>query len=368
MKTTTRILLLISLLVVGLAAPARGDSVSDLKRQRDAARTKRTQIQKRLDVLKASDADLSGALERLHNRVLKQENELQAAQQASLAAQAVVRAAEEKLAATDAKMNALRKALTDRAIQFYMRPSRDSIIDLMRTKDLAEASRREALLNHVISSDRDILDQLRVVREDQDAARGKVAKARETVRQRRQAAIDGLKGLQASQGEQSRLHDALNKRIAEFIVEADAVERNEASLSALIRAKEGAYTGPISASGLIWPIRGPITSGFGMRWGRMHSGIDIGGPIGMPIHAAKSGTVITSSWMGGYGNAVVISHGGGFSTLYGHQSRIAVHDGQTVSQGETIGYVGSTGNSTGPHLHFETRVNGTPQNPRNFLH
>jgi murein DD-endopeptidase MepM/ murein hydrolase activator NlpD len=118
----------------------------------------------------------------------------------------------------------------------------------------------------------------------------------------------------------------------------------------------------------MWPIRGPITSGFGMRWGRMHSGIDIGGPIGMPIHAAKSGTVITSSWMGGYGNAVVISHGGGFSTLYGHQSRIAVHDGQSVSQGETIGYVGSTGNSTGPHLHFETRVNGTPQNPRNFLH
>jgi len=367
MKTTPRIASLIVLVVLGAAVPARGDSISDLKRQRDAAHTKRTQLQKRIDVLRASDSDLTGALERLHNRVLKQENDVQAAQQASLAAQAVVRAAEEKLAATDAQMNSLRKALTDRAVGLYMRPSQDSIVDLMRTKNIAEASRREALLNHVIASDREILDRLRSVREDQDAARVKVAKARELVRQRRQAAIDGLKDLQTSQGEQSRLSDALNKRIAEFIAEADAVERNEANLSALIRKREGAYTGPISASGLIWPIRGPITSGFGMRWGRMHTGIDIGGPIGMPIHAAKSGTIITASWLGGYGNAVVISHGGGFSTLYGHQSRIAVHDGESVSQGQIIGYVGSTGHSTGPHLHFETRVNGSPQNPRIYL-
>jgi murein DD-endopeptidase MepM/ murein hydrolase activator NlpD len=104
-----------------------------------------------------------------------------------------------------------------------------------------------------------------------------------------------------------------------------------------------------------------------MRWGRLHPGIDIGVPIGTPIHAAKAGVVIYASWMSGYGNFVIIDHGGGFSTAYGHQSRLAVTVGEQVSQGQVIGFSGDTGNSTGPHLHFETRVNGIPENPMNFL-
>jgi murein DD-endopeptidase MepM/ murein hydrolase activator NlpD len=120
-------------------------------------------------------------------------------------------------------------------------------------------------------------------------------------------------------------------------------------------------------SGLIWPADGPVTSGFGYRWGALHPGIDIGAPYGAPIHAAKGGTVIYAGWMDGYGNFVLIDHGGGFVTGYGHQSQIAVSEGQQVSQGQVIGYVGSTGNSTGPHLHFETRVNGAVVDPMIYL-
>jgi murein DD-endopeptidase MepM/ murein hydrolase activator NlpD len=98
----------------------------------------------------------------------------------------------------------------------------------------------------------------------------------------------------------------------------------------------------------------------------MHTGIDIAAPTGTPIKAAKSGTVISAGDAGGYGLATIIDHGGGFSTLYGHQSRIAVSGG-SVSQGQVIGYVGCTGHCTGSHLHFETRVNGSPQNPMNYL-
>ncbi|MBA3655498.1 MAG: M23 family metallopeptidase, partial [Actinobacteria bacterium] len=129
----------------------------------------------------------------------------------------------------------------------------------------------------------------------------------------------------------------------------------------------GVDPGVVSRAGLAWPLRGPITSGFGRRWGRLHAGIDIAAPKGTPIRSAKSGTVAFSGWMGGYGNATIVDHGGGLSTLYGHQSRRAASVGQTVKQGEVIGYVGSTGHSTGNHLHFETRVGGTAQNPRNFL-
>jgi murein DD-endopeptidase MepM/ murein hydrolase activator NlpD len=99
----------------------------------------------------------------------------------------------------------------------------------------------------------------------------------------------------------------------------------------------------------------------------MHTGIDIGAPSGSAIRAAKGGTVISAGYNGGYGLAVVIDHGGGLTTLYGHCSSISVGDGASVSQGQTIGAVGCTGSCTGPHLHFETRVGGTPQNPMNYL-
>ena len=116
-----------------------------------------------------------------------------------------------------------------------------------------------------------------------------------------------------------------------------------------------------------WPVSGPVTSPFGWRWGRMHEGIDIATGYGTPIGAAAGGTVIYCGWMGGYGNLVVIDHGGGLATAYGHQSAIAVGCGQYVGRGQTIGYVGSTGHSTGPHLHFEVRINGSPVDPLGYL-
>src|SRR5207247_858832 len=122
-----------------------------------------------------------------------------------------------------------------------------------------------------------------------------------------------------------------------------------------------------SASGLIWPVSAPVTSPFGWRWGRMHQGVDIGGSSGTPIHAAAAGKVIFCGWDGGYGNLVVLDNGGTLATAYAHQSSIAVACGQDVSQGQVLGYVGSTGHSTGPHLHFEVRINGNPVDPLGYL-
>jgi murein DD-endopeptidase MepM/ murein hydrolase activator NlpD len=127
-------------------------------------------------------------------------------------------------------------------------------------------------------------------------------------------------------------------------------------------------TGGPSASGFVWPLNGAVTSPFGYRWGRMHEGIDIDGYTGQPIVATKAGRVISTGDAGdGYGTKVVVDHGGGFTSLYAHMSRLGTSGGASVSAGQVIGYVGCTGSCTGDHLHFEIRVNGTPQNPLSYL-
>jgi murein DD-endopeptidase MepM/ murein hydrolase activator NlpD len=157
----------------------------------------------------------------------------------------------------------------------------------------------------------------------------------------------------------------------EYLNEVEALAAQSATLAAAIRdAQAGAGsagTGTPSPAGLIWPVNGPVVSGFGMRWGRLHEGIDIAASTGTPIWAAAAGTVIHTGWLGGYGNLVVVDHGNGLATAYAHASAILVAVGQQVSQGETVSLVGSTGNSSGPHLHFEVRVNGIAVDPLLYL-
>ncbi|EYE87415.1 peptidase M23 [Fervidicella metallireducens AeB] len=123
----------------------------------------------------------------------------------------------------------------------------------------------------------------------------------------------------------------------------------------------------VASGTFIKPSRGIYTSRFGRRWGEFHTGLDIAGPTGTPILAADSGKVTFAGWRNGYGKCVMITHGNGYQTLYGHASRIYVKAGQRVNKGQKIAAIGSTGRSTGPHLHFEVRKNGVPQNPQKYI-
>ena len=170
----------------------------------------------------------------------------------------------------------------------------------------------------------------------------------------------------------SAITDARETR-ADYLEEVEALAAQSATLAEAIRDAQAAAstgstgTGAVSAAGFIWPVNGTVVSGFGMRWGRMHEGVDITASTGTPIWAAAAGTVIHSGWLGGYGNLVVVDHGDGLATAYAHASSILVSVGQSVAQGETIALVGSTGNSSGPHLHFEVRVNGVAVDPLFYL-
>lgn len=151
---------------------------------------------------------------------------------------------------------------------------------------------------------------------------------------------------------------------AEIQSQLAALERENARIEATLRREQG----PASGTGdLIWPVRGPVTSPFGQRWGRLHAGVDIGAGIGTPVHAADSGRVVVSGVVGGYGNYICIQHTSKLSTCYAHNSRLGVRKGESVRKGDVISKSGCTGHCLGPHVHFEVRVGGRPTNPLSYL-
>lgn len=370
--------MLLAVLPVATAPPvAAKDSAATIRAKREAARQKKAKLAAELNHLKASDAQLTAAVKVLDRQVAAQQAGADAARQAVTAALAAVAESEARIAATEAEMTTLHTAVVNRAVSVYMRPKDNALVGVMGAKDLGDASRRSSLLAQVTNKDRDVLDRLRALREDLGDEKVRADVARDVAAERRQAVLARLSELQRARKQKQRLSAALDTRIREYQAEADAVAAQESGLTALLRSREStratrgaADPGPdgrVSGAGLSWPIRGTLTSGFGSRWGRLHAGIDVGAGMGTPIRAAKAGEVILAGGFGGYGNAVIVDHGGGLTTLYAHQSRVGTTEGASVGQGDVIGFVGSTGNSTGPHLHFETRVSGSPQNPMRYL-
>jgi murein DD-endopeptidase MepM/ murein hydrolase activator NlpD len=276
------------------------------------------------------------------------------------------------------------QVLEQRVVQAYESDDLSTIEVVLGAGSIKDAIDRVEYVQEVAAQDRSIIAQV-------TAARRQVAGARARTRRLR-TAVRGETSVIASRTAQTRsvrdelvgARDDLASSRRERLVDLStlsAAERGEASeidalqavsrtLGARIRAAQSGGNEPSSvpsSSGLIWPVQGPITSPFGWRWGRMHEGIDIGVPYGTPIRAAAAGTVIYCGWEEGYGNLVVVDHGGGLATAYAHQSSIATSCGAQVAQGQVIGYVGCTGHCFGPHLHFEVRVNGNPVDPLGYL-
>ena len=277
--------------------------------------------------------------------------------------------------------------LDNRLVDLYEQGEPNTLEVLLSAKSFSDLVSQTEYIETIGSQDRHIKEvvaaakaQARAQREKTRRVRSVVAAETKTIAVRR----DQVRAIRAtllanehqlvaarSRKRESLLQIAESKQ--EYLHEAAGLAAASASLAAQIQRAQAQQsyaassdTTP-SAAGFIWPVSGPVTSPFGMRWGRMHEGIDIGVAAGTPIHAAASGRVVYAGWMEGYGNLVAIDHGRGLSTAYAHQSSIAAGVGQTVAQGQVIGYVGCTGHCFGPHLHFEVRVNGAPVDPLGYL-
>jgi murein DD-endopeptidase MepM/ murein hydrolase activator NlpD len=274
--------------------------------------------------------------------------------------------------------------LNRRLVDIYESNDPSTLDVFFGSKTVQDAIDKVQYLDDIGAQDRRIAAQVAYAKDQVSAARAKTKKLRSSVAgetavirartAQTRSVRDELVGARndLSSTRQQKLVDISTLTAAEQAEagEIDALQAASERIAAAIRAAQSKDSGPTqtpSSAGLIWPVQGPITSPFGWRWGRMHQGIDIGASTGTPIHAAAGGSVIYCGWEEGYGNFVVIDHGGNLATAYGHQSAIAVACGQQVDQGQVIGYVGCTGHCTGPHLHFEVRVNGNPVDPMGYL-
>jgi murein DD-endopeptidase MepM/ murein hydrolase activator NlpD len=281
------------------------------------------------------------------------------------------------------------RRLEERLVELYETDDASALEILLQAQSFSDLLAQVDYFRAIGEQDKEIAEtikrievQVRALRQQTAATKAEVAEATAVIAQKTEEARAARAQLVAEQqalaaaraDKQSLLADVRQTR-HEDEEHLDASLAQSAALAAKIRAAQasappssggGGGGGTPSSSGFIWPVSGPVTSGFGPRWGSFHEGIDISAACGTPIRAAASGQVIYGGWMDGYGNIVVIDHGGGLATAYAHQSAIYVSSG-SVSQGQTIGAVGSTGHSTGCHLHFEVRVNGTPVDPLGYL-
>jgi peptidoglycan DL-endopeptidase CwlO len=289
-----------------------------------------------------------------------------------------------RLARLRARLAEARIVLAKRLVEIYKADRPDVVTVILESDGFAELLERTEFMQRVSAQDTRIITRVKLAKADATATAkrldGLEAKQAAITRQvtARRDEVAAIKGRLVDrrttiEGARAQKRNALaSTRSSRHDLEGDlrVLEKEQARISArLAAAAGGPAAGPIrQGSGqLIWPVNGPIASPFGMRWGRLHAGIDIAVPTGTPIRAADSGKVVLMGWVGGYGNYTCIAHGGGLSTCYGHQSRFGTSNGASVSQGQVIGYVGCTGHCFGPHVHFETRVGGTPVNPMNYL-
>jgi murein DD-endopeptidase MepM/ murein hydrolase activator NlpD len=369
------------LLATSAAAESGGDKLSNLQRKVERATQREGVLTSRIEAMNGRIHSLQGGVADAESALARLKPELDAQQQRLGEVRVAYAQQSQILAMAQRQYNIARHRLAQRAVSVYESDQPDAVAVLLGSESISSAIDQLEYMDSVSAHDRHLATQAMKIKNRWTAIRKRTHRLLVEVEAETRAVQlkasrilethDRLNAtrerLQTERAREKKTLAGVRESKEKWLADIAALEAGSADIAARLRAS-GSHSGATpSSAGLIWPVQGVITSPFGMRWGRMHEGLDIGAPTGTPIWAAAGGTVIYAGWEGGYGNLTVIDHGNGLATAYGHQLRIAVSSGQTVAQGQVIGYVDSTGHSTGPHLHFEVRVNGAPVDPLGYL-
>jgi murein DD-endopeptidase MepM/ murein hydrolase activator NlpD len=363
-----------ALSVCACALAGGSASGKSLQQRLDATQHKLSHVKAHAGVLTTRISHESGQLETLTTEVARLRN-----REAEVAAQLAQKQAEldQAQAQLEHLKNRLREAvyiLEQRLVAIYESNEPDLITVLLQAHGFDDLVARSQYMQTLQHQDNDIVARVRALRNEMQATVNTVRSARDQIAQHKEELEATRLKLRKRTDELASARRRQHATLVQVRKQQNDLEGDLSDISQKIAQQLAAQTGALPAgpvragSGMfIWPVNGPVVSGFGMRWGRMHEGIDIAVPTGTQIRAAASGTVSIAGVESGYGNYTCIDHGGGLSTCYAHQERILVSVGQQVSQTQIIGISDCTGHCLGPHVHFEVRVNGQPVDPLGYL-
>jgi murein DD-endopeptidase MepM/ murein hydrolase activator NlpD len=376
-------------LIAALPMLSSGASISSINSKLEKKRSK-------LQVARQHEQVLTGDISALSGKISGLSSEIASLQRREASAERTLAVKRAELARVQARYDRehlrylkLRKqllraqgVLAERLVEIYKSDPPDVVSVVLGSDNFEDMLVRADYLSRIGKQDSAIVARVRDLKQRSARKRAllltlkdQAANAVATIEAKRAELADTRAGIQSRESalasardqKRSSLHETRGHRKD---LEGDVAALEAASARVTAQLKGGPLpAGPMrqGSGSYAWPVNGPVVSGFGMRWGRLHAGVDIAAPTGTPIRASAGGTVAIAGWVGGYGNYTCIQHGGGIATCYGHQTSIGVHVGQHVRQGQVIGTVGCTGHCFGPHVHFEVRVNGTPVDPMGYL-
>lgn len=356
--------------------PAQAESVQELQNYQNFVDQQRQIIQKQQEQINALSKPAQSRLEALKRNVRVTDAQIQDNEKKIRQAKNQLQALNTKLQDLVYDLNKKREATSARLRYLQRQQLQRWWITLLSSKDLNQFADRRRQIERIYNGDRKLLAELTQRSDRVDKQRNQtIAQSNEV-----ELLTQKLKYQKANiESEAVAQQNAIDRLKSDRLALAQAEDRlleDSRRLSEIILAKVQPYSGLVLPPGtgqLMYPTIGPVTSNFGWRTHpilgteRFHSGIDFGADYGSLVYASERGRVIYADWYGGYGNAVIIDHGNGMTTLYAHCSELYVKDGDMVEKGQPISAVGSTGFSTGPHLHFELRANGEPLDPATYL-
>jgi len=363
---------------VGVLMLAAGAPAQDLQSQLDSKRAQLEHANSREGVLSSTIQRLGERLDQLRGEVATLRNREAIVQAELNKKEAELTRAKDRLAILRVRLKRSLEVLRERLVAIYESSRPDTLTVILNSNGFDDLLSRYEYLKRIQSQDTSIAERVRNLRDETKDTVERVRAARNEIAAKRAELARTRSELESREGDLATARQQDQQALGQVQGAQQELEGEigelEGQIQAQLQAAQSSVpaqpAGPIqgeSSSGFIWPVNGPVVSGYGMRWGGLHAGIDIAVPAGTAIRAAASGTVVLAAYTGGYGNYTCIDHGGGTSTCYAHQSSYAVSSGQSVGQGQVIGSVGCTGHCFGDHLHFEVRVNGSPVDPLGYL-
>lgn len=358
------------------AMPVQAQSVDELKNYQNYVDQQRQIIQKQQAQINALSKPAQDRLEALRRNVRVTDTQIKDNEKKIRLAREQLQKLGLRLQELEYDLNKRQDATSARLRYLQRQQLQRWWVTLLSSKDLNQFADRRRQIERIYNSDRLLLAELTQRSTQIDKQRQQIATQKNELDLLTQKLKYQKSNIEAEVVAQQNAIDRLKSDRQALALAEDRLAEDSRRLSQIIIAKVQPYSGLILPPGsgqLMYPTIGEVTSSFGWRihpilgTERFHAGIDFGADYGSLIYASQSGRVIYADWYGGYGNSVIIDHGNGITTLYAHCSELYVRDGDAVQQGQPIAAVGSTGFSTGPHLHFELRANGEPIDPAAYL-